>query len=129
MKKRIFSIICIVILLLMYSMVIAHGVYNVPIKNGTGPMPNITQNNGVQYVNGGTGEFITKYKNIAVFVSGLGTISMVGAMLYNIVRLNTSMGNPMQRSQCLKGILVCGIFAALLGSTTMIIGLFYGALR
>lgn len=129
MKRKVFSILCLILLLLVYSSITINAVYNIDITNGQGPVVNITQSNGTAYTDGGTGEFIAKYKTMAIFLGGLGTISMVGAMLFNISRLNVTMGNPMQRQQCLRGILVCGIFAALLGSSTLFIGLFYGVLH
>ena len=129
MNKKIFAVLLLLIMLLSYSAITVTAVYNVEIQNGHYFVPNITNSGGVKYTDGGTGEFITKYKALIVFAGGLGTISMVGAALYNVARLNLTMSNPMQRQQCIRGILICGLFAALLGSSTLFIGLFHGLLQ
>ncbi len=129
MKKRIFAVSILLIILFLYSSMAVSAVYNVEIKNGHFVVPVINDASGNRYTDGGTGEFITKYKALITFCGGLGTISMVGAAIYNVARLNLTMSNPMQRQQCIRGILICGLFAALLGGTTLFIGLFYGLLR
>lgn len=130
MNKRIFAIVILLIILLSYTAVTVNAVYNLELKNGKWFAANITDSNGNKmYADGGTGAFITKYKAAIVFVGGLGTISMVAAALYNVGRLNLTMSNPMQRQQCIRGIMICGLFAALLGSSTLFVGLFYGLFR
>ena len=128
MTKRTFAIILLLIMMLLYASITANAVYNVEIVNGT-PTPQLVDKNGNAYVDGGTGVFVERYKALIVFAGGLGTITMVGAALYNVARLNITMSNPMQRQQCIRGIVICGLFAALMGSSTLFIGLFYGLLR
>jgi hypothetical protein len=128
MTRKIIAILLLLVLLIPLFTITSEAVYNVTIGNGS-ISPSIQSPSGGNYTNGGTDAFIIRYKKVATFLGGLATIAMVGAMLYNIARLNLTMGNPMQRQQCLRGILVCGVFAGLLGSATLFIGLFYGALK
>lgn len=125
-RKRIIAILLLVSILAMFY-ISGNAVYDVGIAGGK-----VTPEINDYFVNGkdgGSGHFITRYKNIAVFIGGLATITMVGAVIYNIFRLNTSGGNPMQRQQSIRGILICGVCVALLGGATMFIGLFWGTLR
>lgn len=125
-KKNILLIFVIVLFFLFCTELTAFAVYNVDVNGPNGlPVPNFGVLNGENSLH----VFIARYKNVATFIGGLATITMVGATLYNVGRLNLSLTNPMQRQQCIRGIIVCGIFAALLGSATLFIGLFYGLFR
>lgn len=126
-KRRMFAFVAIIlivlIMLVIETSVVANAIYNIDFFGSTGlPMPQFIPYGGDASIS----TFITKYKNVATFIGGIATITMVGAMLYNVGRLNLSVSNPMQRQQCIRGIVVCGIMAALLGSATLFIGLFYG---
>lgn len=126
-KKRTFAFIAVFLIIFLIlstqATLVVDAVYDIEIYGPNGlPKPKFGSLDGEASLR----TFIAKYKNIATFIGGLATITMVGAMLYNIGRLNLSVSNPMQRQQCIRGVLVCGILASLLGGSTLFIGLFYG---
>ena len=130
-KKRFFAclalfIMCFIMLQPIFVAATVNGTYNVTIVNGVVRPDDSSL--------GGSGaskalNMTKRMKDIATFIGGFATVTMVAAVIYNIVRLNIAADNPMQRQQCLKGILVCGVMAALLGSATLFVGLFYGLFR
>lgn len=76
-----------------------------------------------------TEQVITKYKAIMVFIGGIITVTLVGVMVIQLVKLSTLVSDSKQRAEVIKGILLSGISASLMGSITLLVGLFYGALR
>lgn len=121
-KKRMISILLLFVFLCIFC-VSSYATYDLEIKDGiVAPKLN-------DYDNGGSEHFITRYKNIAIFIGGLATITMVGAVIYNVFRLNMAGDNPMQRQQSIRGIMISGVCVALLGGATLFIGLFWGLLR
>lgn len=72
---------------------------------------------------------IPKYKNIMVFAGGILTVTMVGVFVYQFTKLGAVATNPRERQEVIKGLTVSGISAALLGSTTFVVGIFFGLFR
>lgn len=72
---------------------------------------------------------IEKYKAIITFFSAMGAITMVGIFIYSFIKLGLSSGNPIERQKCITGLIITGIGTALLGSTALFVGLFYGAFK
>lgn len=73
--------------------------------------------------------FIRKYKNFIVGISGIGAVSMILFFIINLMKLGGSTGNPQARQQALTGVLWTGIATAGLGSVAIITGFFYGAFK
>lgn len=71
---------------------------------------------------------MTRYKNIILAFTGILTITCFGAMILQITKLAASGDNEQQRRKAIMGILTTGIGVALLGSATIVIGFFYGAI-
>lgn len=72
---------------------------------------------------------MTTYKDVITFAGGLATVTMVAIFVLNFVKLGSSSGNPTERQKCLTGLIWSGIAAALLGSVTLVVGVFYGMLK
>lgn len=70
-----------------------------------------------------------KYKVVIMGISGLGTLTFIIFFAISVLKLGASAENPQARSRALMGILVTGIAAALFGATTIILGLFWNALK
>ena len=75
------------------------------------------------------GKVISKYKDIITFISGLLTITSVGIFIMYFLRLGKISDNPRERKETITGLVVAGFSASLLGSVTMLVGLFYGLLK
>lgn len=73
--------------------------------------------------------FIKKYRDFIVGVSGIGAVSMILFFIFQLLKLGGSAGNPQGRTQALTGLIWSGVAAAALGSVTIIVGFFYSALR
>ena len=71
---------------------------------------------------------LTRYKNIILAFTGVLTITCFGAMILQITKLAASGDNQQARSKAIMGILTTGIGVALLGSATVVISFFYGAI-
>ncbi len=71
---------------------------------------------------------LTRYKNIIMAFTGVLTITCFGAMILQITKLAASGDNEQARRKAIMGILTTGIGVALLGSATIVIGFFYGAI-
>lgn len=70
-----------------------------------------------------------KTKVFIIGFSGLTMLIMVGLFIKNFVALGAAANNPTARSQALTGCLWTGIAAALAGSVTLIVGLFWNAFK
>ena len=75
------------------------------------------------------GKIMEKYKGVITFVGGIATVTMVAIFVLNFMKLGSVSTNPTERQKVLTGLLWSGIAAALLGSVTLIVGVFYGMLR
>lgn len=71
---------------------------------------------------------LTEYRGIVMFISGIGTISMILFFILNFINLGKSQGNPQERQKAISGLIISGIASAGLGSVTMIVALFFNAL-
>ena len=71
---------------------------------------------------------MTRYKNIIMAFTGILTITCFGAMILQFTKLAAAGDNEQARRKAIAGILTTGIGVALLGSATVIIGFFYGAI-
>lgn len=71
-------------------------------------------------------DFITKYRNFIVGVSGVGMVSMILFFMMNLLKLGATAGNPSERQKVLTGLIWSGVAAAGLGSVTTFVGFFYG---
>lgn len=71
---------------------------------------------------------MNRYKNIIMAFTGILTITCFGAMILQITKLAASGDNEQARRKAIMGILTTGIGVALLGSATIVIGFFYGAI-
>lgn len=71
---------------------------------------------------------LTEYRTVVIFVSGIGTISMILFFILNFINLGKSQGNPQERQKAITGLIISGIASAGLGSVTLIVSLFYNVL-
>lgn len=71
---------------------------------------------------------MTRYKNIIMAFTGILTITCFGAMILQFTKLAAAGDNEQARRKAIAGIMTTGIGVALLGSATVIIGFFYGAI-
>lgn len=71
---------------------------------------------------------LSEYRGIVMFISGIGTISMILFFILNFINLGKSQGNPQERQKAISGLIISGIASAGLGSVTMIVALFFNAL-
>ena len=71
---------------------------------------------------------LSEYREIIVFLSGIGTICMILFFILNFIKLGSSQGNPQVRQKAVVGLIVSGIATACLGSVTLIVGMFYSML-
>lgn len=109
-------------------------------NNATGFLDGITYNKGsngsagklnVKVGDGQDTDFnglMSRYKNIIMAFTGILTITCFGAMILQITKLAASGDNEQARRKAIMGILTTGIGVALLGSATIVIGFFYGAI-
>lgn len=74
-------------------------------------------------------EFIKKYRNFIVGISGIGAVSMILFFVMNFMKLGANAGNPQGRSQAITGLVFSGLAAAGLGAVSIIVGFFYSALK
>lgn len=75
------------------------------------------------------GQIIPKYKNVIVFLSGILTVTMVAVFIVQFTRLGAVATNPRERQEVVRGLVVSGVSAAMLGSVTLIVGVFYGLFK
>ena len=75
------------------------------------------------------GKLMDKYKGVITFVGGIATVTMVAIFILNFMKLGSTATNPTERQKVLTGLIWSGIAAALLGSVTLIVGIFYGMLQ
>lgn len=106
-----------------------------------GDMKVTITNDGKMNISGGSGmttgassgsawtNFIEKYRNFIVGISGIGAVSMILFFIFQLLKLGSSAGNPQARTQALTGLIWSGVAAAALGSVTIIVGFFYSAFR
>lgn len=73
--------------------------------------------------------FISKYRNFIVGISGIGAVTMILFFIFQLLKLGGSADNPQARQNALSGLVWSGVAAAALGSVTIIVGFFYSALR
>ena len=71
---------------------------------------------------------LSEYRGIVMFISGIGTISMILFFILNFINLGKSQGNPQERQKAISGLIISGIASAGLGSVTMIVAIFFNAL-
>lgn len=72
---------------------------------------------------------LTEYRDAIVFVSGIGTLSMILFFILNFIKLGNSQGNPQERQKAITGLIFAGISTACLGSITLVASMFYGLLK
>jgi hypothetical protein len=75
------------------------------------------------------GKIMDKYKGVITFVGGIATVTMVAIFILNFMKLGSTSTNPTERQKVLTGLVWSGVAAALLGSVTLIVGVFYGMLK
>lgn len=63
-----------------------------------------------------------RYKTVINFIYIVMTLTCLAGLIFSIVKLGSSGGNPQMRQQAIMGILFCGIGVALLGS----VGIWFG---
>lgn len=71
---------------------------------------------------------LSEYRGVVMFISGIGTISMILFFILNFINLGKSQGNPQERQKAISGLIISGIASAGLGSVTMIVAIFFNAL-
>lgn len=73
--------------------------------------------------------FFKKFKFFVVAVTGFAALFMVVIFIWLLLKLGASSGNPMERHQIIKGILLSGLATAGLGSITLLVALFFNLFR
>lgn len=71
---------------------------------------------------------LEEYRTVVIFISGIGTVSMILFFILNFINLGKSQGNPQERQKAITGLIISGIASAGLGSVTLITTLFYNVL-
>ena len=72
---------------------------------------------------------IEKYKALITFIGGIITVTMVAIFIIQFLKLGTISSNPRDRKEVITGLLISGVSAALMGSITFFVGVFYGLLK
>ena len=73
--------------------------------------------------------FFEKSKVFLIGFAGIGMLIFIGLFIKNFIALGAAANNPTARSQALTGCLWTGISAALCGSVTLLVGLFWNAFK
>lgn len=60
-------------------------------------------------------DFIVKYRNFIVGISGVGAVSMILFFIMNFLKLGATAGNPNERQKVIMGLVWSGVAAAGLG--------------
>lgn len=89
----------------------------------------IVLNTGYNTQNDAFEHIIEQYKTIISFFSAIAAVTMVGIFIYLFTKLGMTAGNPMERQKCITGLIISGVAAALLGSISLFVGLFYGIFK
>lgn len=79
-------------------------------------------------MDGSIAQLITRYRAIAVAITGVLTITMFIFMLFQFAKLGGAGDNEMARKKAVMGILTTGVAVALLGGSTIVIGFFWNML-
>lgn len=74
-------------------------------------------------------DVLTQARTFVVFLSGIGSLTVIGCFILNFINLANSKGNPEGRKKAINGLIVCGIATAGLGSVTLITQLFYNMIN
>ena len=72
---------------------------------------------------------LTEVRTVVVFLTGIGSLTVIGCFILNFINLSNSRGNPEARKKAVNGLIVCGIATAGLGSVTLITQLFYNMIN
>lgn len=75
------------------------------------------------------GKIMEKHNVIITVVSGLVTVIMAAIFILNFMNLGSCDMNPTERQKVRVTTIWSGIAAALFGSVTLIVGVFYGMLK
>lgn len=86
-------------------------------ENGNPVIATSNENYGQSWKN-----IYDKYKTVINFLYIIMTLTCLAGLIFSIVKLGSSGGNPQMRQQAIMGILFCGIGVALLGS----VGIWFG---
>ncbi|MBQ3420512.1 MAG: hypothetical protein IJH34_02345 [Romboutsia sp.] len=70
-------------------------------------------------------KILKEYRTVVMFLSAIGTISMIMFFIFNFISLGKSQGNPSERQKAITGLIITGLASAGLGSVTLITTLFY----
>lgn len=100
------------------------------LSNPTASVLEITDKGVKGTVNAQTGKnafntILTQYRKIISFISGMATLAMIMFFIFNFIQLGASQGNPQERQKAVTGLIISGISTSLLGSITLITGVFY----
>ena len=133
LKRYILILLLTVLAINMFAPIFANATLNTEVNDGK-----IESSNGVVSLYGpknitnstqAKGHVIVKYKAIITFVGGIATVTMVAIFIIQFLKLGVVTTNPRDRKEVLTGLLISGISAALLGSITFYVGVFYGLFR
>ena len=131
MTKKI-ALLLVVAIVLALSLSVFGAVQANAVDWGSGDLT-ISNNGAVVSTSNGTqdtfGKIMEKYKGVITFVGGIATVTMVAIFILNFMKLGSTATNPTERQKVLTGLVWSGIAAALLGSVTLIVGVFYGMLK
>jgi hypothetical protein len=129
MKTKIFSISLIIMMLLCVFMSFKPMQTSATDATVTVKGGKVVLSTGYSTQDAAFSHILDKYKTIITFFAALGAVTMVAVFIYNFVKLGTTSSNPQERSKCLTGLIISGVAAALLGSTSLFVGLFYNAFK
>ena len=137
---KIFALVCVLAIVFSMSACVFADTTDAGIGNsGAGGNDfNITFDNGNVNVSSGNTEFsdgqsgwtrlYQKYRTLILAFCGIGTLTLMGALGYNLTMMGVNADNANERSKHIRGIIFCGIGAAGLGSIGTILFFFYTAL-
>lgn len=73
--------------------------------------------------------FFGEFKKFGIAITGICTITSLVFFIIALTKLSASAGNDRARAAALKGVLYSGIALALFGGATVIVGVFWNALK
>lgn len=100
---------------------------DISVDIGDGDLGGSMRNNDdtLHQIADGLNRFIQTYKGIIVGVLGVALLTVFLIFMFTCMTFSGSSGTPMDRKRSVTKLVTCAIVAAILGSITLFVGLFY----
>ena len=133
LKKIVLILIIVVLAINIISPIMANATNSVGVNDGSIIVSNgqvtLKGPQNINNANDAKATIITKYKALITFFGGILTVTMVAVFIIQFLKLGMITSNPRDRREVLIGLLISGLSAAILGSITFYVGIFYGLFR